>query len=57
MASKFLVDRSKLQNDLLKELIALETPNSSDTKKLLAAAVKKLPNSSYLSVNSNAVER
>ena len=56
MASKFIVDRSKLQNDLLKELITVET-SPDEFKKAFAAASRKLPNNSYLAVNPNIINR
>ena len=58
--SKFLAERSKSQNELLKELVVSETKleeSSPKFQKYLTAASKRLPNNSYLSVNSNSVQR
>lgn len=58
--SKFLAERSKSQNELLKELVLSETKvedSSHEFQKYLLTVSKRLPNNSYLSVNSNSVQR
>ena len=60
MGSKFLAERSKLQQDLLKELIESELnleQDSSQFKAVLSAESKKLPNKNHMSVNPNLISR
>ena len=62
MASRprFYVERSKIQNDLLKELVVTQTQyqeSTPDFKRCHSAALKSLPNNKYLSVNSNDIQR
>ena len=57
---KFVVERTKIQNDLLKELVSRQTEcpeTSPQFKKCHSAALKSLPNNKYLSINSNDVQR